>query len=194
MNQLRLPEWNSQGFLPAILPGEEGHSRNRSPYVISCSELVERFGSSNKRLKILQGFLSYRKKLHELGLVQGMQWLDGSFVENIEVLEDRDPNDIDVVTFAHMPAGENQKSLFEANESLFSHATARSKYKVDGYYIFLDVQANQNFIKQITYWYSMWSHTRSEQWKGFLQLDLNNTDDAQASELLTSLLESADEK
>ena len=93
-----------------------------------------------------------------------------------------------------MPSGESQKSLLEANQSLFNHATAKLNYKVDGYFIFLDGQANQNFIKRITYWYSMWSHTRSEQWKGFLQLDLNNTDDAQASELLTSLLESADEK
>ena len=42
---------------------------------------------------LLQGFLNYRKKLHELGLVQGVQWLDGSFVENIEVLESRAPND-----------------------------------------------------------------------------------------------------
>lgn len=103
MIQLRLPEWNSQGFLPAIMPGEAGHSLNRSPYTISCVELVERYGSSIKRLEILKGFLNYRKKLHDLGLVQGVQWLDGSFVENIEVLEGRAPNDIDVVTFANMP-------------------------------------------------------------------------------------------
>ncbi len=40
----------------------------------------------------------------------------------------------------------------------------------------------------------MWSHTRSEQWKGFLQLDLNNADDDSAYELLSSLQESADEQ
>ena len=40
----------------------------------------------------------------------------------------------------------------------------------------------------------MWSHTRSEQWKGFVQLDLNNTDDDQAYELLSSLQENVDEQ
>lgn len=194
MTQLRLPEWNSQGFLPAILPGEAGHSLNRSPYAISCIELVERFGSSIKRLEILQGFLNYRKNLHMLGLVQGVQWLDGSFVENIEVLEGRAPNDIDVVTFANMPEGESQKSLLDSNSSLFIPTAIRQTYKVDGYCIFLDGQANQNFIKQVTYWYSMWSHTRSKQWKGFLQLDLNNTNNDQAFESLSSLWESVDEQ
>lgn len=194
MTQLRLPEWNSQGFLPPILPGEQGHSLNRSPYTISCLELVKRFGSSVERLSILQGFLNYRKKLHELGLVQGVQWLDGSFVENIEALESRAPNDIDVVTFADMPEGENQRSLVEGNTEVFLPTAAKQAYKVDGYCIFLDGQANQSFIKQVTYWYSMWSHTRSEQWKGFLQLDLNNADDDLASELLTSLQENADEQ
>lgn len=193
MTQLRLPEWNSQGFLPAILPGEAGYSLNRSLYAISCIELVERFGSSIKRLEILQGFLNYRKNLHALGLVQGVQWLDGSFVENIEVLEGRAPNDIDVVTFANMPEGESQKSLLDNNSSLFIPTAIRQTYQVDGYCIFLDGQANQNFIKQVTYWYSMWSHTRSKQWKGFLQLDLNNTDDDQAFESLSSLRESVDE-
>lgn len=38
----------------------------------------------------------------------------------------------------------------------------------------------------------MWSHTRNEQWKGFLQLDLNNTEDTQAFELVNAMLESID--
>lgn len=194
MTQLHLPEWNSQGFLPPILPGKKGHSISRSPYAISCMELVSRFGTNAQRRSILQGFLDYRKQLHELGLVQGMQWLDGSFVENIEALENRAPNDIDVVTFANMPEGENQRSLAGRNSEIFSPAAAKQAYKVDGYCIFLDGQANQSFIQQVTYWYSMWSHTRSEQWKGFLQLGLNNADDDLACELLSSLQENADEQ
>lgn len=194
MTQLRLPEWNSQGFLPAVLPGEQGHSLNRSPYAISCVELVRRFGSSVERLSILQGFLNYRKRLHGIGLVQGVQWLNGSFVENIEVLENRAPNDIDVVTFASMPHGETQKSLIAHNKEIFLPAQTKDAYKVDGYCIFLDGQASQVFIKQIAYWYSMWSHTRSKQWKGFLQLELNNEDDDSAYELLSFLQGKADEQ
>lgn len=119
MPQLHLPEWNSQGFLPPILPGEKGHSLSRSPYAIGCMELVSCFGTNAQRRSILQGFLDYRKQLHELGLVQGMQWLDGSFVENIEALESRAPNDIDVVTFANIPVGESQKSLVSRNYEYF---------------------------------------------------------------------------
>lgn len=194
MPQLHLPEWNSQGFLPPILPGEKGHSISRSPYAISCMELVSRFGTNAQRRSILQGFLNYRKQLHELGLVQGMQWLDGSFVENIEALENRAPNDIDVVTFANIPAGESQASLVKRSNGFFAPNAAKKAFNVDAYYVFLGEKADQGFIKQITYWYSMWSHTRSEQWKGFLQVDLNNTDDEAAVELLSSLQENADEQ
>lgn len=194
MPQLHLPEWNSQGFLPPILPGEKGHSLSRSPYAINCMELVSRFGTNAQRRSILQGFLDYRKQLHALGLVQGMQWLDGSFVENIEALESRAPNDIDVVTFANIPVGESQKSLVNRNMSIFTNAETKRAFNVDAYYVFLGEKADQGFIKQITYWYSMWSHTRSEQWKGFLQVDLNNTDDESAVELLSSLQENADEQ
>lgn len=31
------------------------------------------------------------------------------------------------------------------------------------------------------YWYSLWSHRRNGQWKGYLQIDLLPTDDATAS-------------
>lgn len=192
MIQIQSPNWSNQGFLPAIMPGAEGHSLNRSPYNISCVELVERFGNSFERLEILHGFFTYRKQLHDLGLVQGVQWLDGSFVEHIELLENRAPNDIDVVTFANLPEGASQISLADTNKHLFKQREIKQTYKVDAYYIFLEGKVNLNFIKQVTYWYSMWSHTRNEQWKGFLQLDLNNTEDTQAFELVNAMLESID--
>lgn len=78
--------------------------------------------------------------------------------------------------------------------SIFTNAETKKAFNVDAYCVFLGEKADQGFIKQITYWYSMWSHTRSEQWKGFLQVDLNNTDDESAVELLNSLQENADEQ
>ncbi|WP_414651656.1 DUF6932 family protein [Hafnia paralvei] len=35
-----------------------------------------------------------------MGLAEGFQWVDGSFTENIELIERRTPNDVDVVTFS----------------------------------------------------------------------------------------------
>jgi hypothetical protein len=37
------------------------------------------------------------------------------------------------------------------------------------------------------YWYSMWSHRRSQLWKGFVQVALTADDDAAAAATLASL-------
>lgn len=92
-------EWNNLGVLPPIYPGDLGHSPNRSPYPINMSKIVSILGFSEPRQAILQGLLNYRAALYDLGIVQGFQWIGGSFVEDIERLECRNPNDVDVVTF-----------------------------------------------------------------------------------------------
>ncbi|MCL2004836.1 MAG: hypothetical protein FWG73_01615 [Planctomycetaceae bacterium] len=85
--------------MPPIAMGEAGNSLNRSPYRIGLSEFVDYFSYSKQRIEILDGFLRFREGLHKSGLSSGFQWLNGSFLENIEDLESRHPNDIDVVTF-----------------------------------------------------------------------------------------------
>ena len=35
-------------------------------------------------------------------------------------------------------------------------------------------------IESSTYWYSLWSHTRDGQWKGYLQVELANVEDETA--------------
>jgi hypothetical protein len=62
-------------------------------------DLVTRFATTPERQAIIAGLLAYRHALHATGLVRGFQWLDGSFAEHVEVIEQRPPNDIDVVTF-----------------------------------------------------------------------------------------------
>ena len=100
--------------LPPVAPGELGNSWFRSPYGIGLPEFVDRFSSSKERIAILDGFLRFRNELHEVGFVSGFQWLDGSFLENIEDLEDRHPNDLDVVTFYTMPTARSQPCKFSA--------------------------------------------------------------------------------
>lgn len=98
-----IPEWNEQGVLPPIRPGAGPTSADRAPYRVSLQQLVTRFAISPERAAILQGFLNYRAALHAAGIIVGFQWIGGSFVEDIETVEGRAPNDMDVVTLCAAP-------------------------------------------------------------------------------------------
>ena len=43
-------------------------------------------------------------------------------------------------------------------------------------------------IRQISYWYSMWSHRRDGVWKGFIQVSLDPTEDILALQTLAAKL------
>lgn len=107
-----IPSWNNEGLLPAV-DVTAPTSANRAPYAVSLSDFVMRFSTSAERIEILEGFLKYRAALHAVGLIAGFQWVDGSFVENVEICprRRRSPHDVDVVTFYEMPVGATQSSL-----------------------------------------------------------------------------------
>ncbi len=85
-------------MLPPVNP-DDATGPERSPYPVSLVDLVLRFSTSPERRKILNGLLRFRQELHAIGLISGFQWIDGSFIEDIEFLEERAPQDVDVVTF-----------------------------------------------------------------------------------------------
>lgn len=170
-------------MLPAIDPaGAPNSLPARSPYRTSLVNVVLHFNTSPERLAILEGFLNFRAVLHKLGLVKGFQWLDGSMLEEIEKLESRAPNDVDVVTFYWLPAGKSQADVFAAAAG--SLTDTKAKYRVDAYLVDLAGQA-ETLVSQSRYWYSMWSHRRNGLWKGYLEVDLDPADDAAARKNLT---------
>ncbi len=169
-----------------------GFSPERSPYRVALDALVQRYATSEKRQKILGGFLCYRAELHAIGLVRGFQWLDGSFLEQVEVLENRPPNDMDVVTFSYMPTDESQETLLSKNSRLFNPRTSKTDYWVDGYVTFLGPDELESLVERMTYWYSLWSHRRNQAWKGFLQIDLAPDKDANAKEILNAIENNGD--
>ena len=181
-----LPHWSGSGVLPPVWPGESGGSPKRSPYRVSLAEFTERFAASPDRIAILGGLLCFRKKIHELGMVSGFQWLDGSFLERIELLEYRSPRDLDVVTFFEMPCGETQGSLAQKDKRLFEPGFLKKTYAVDGYFCELGGPVDAQQIRRIAYWYSMWSHRRDGLWKGFVQVDLDPSQDDSAQEILNA--------
>jgi hypothetical protein len=184
-----IPLWNLAGLIPPIRPGEEGHGTDRSPYNATFSEVIEHFGVTPDRLAILTGLLEYRQALYGIGITAGFQWLDGSFVENVETLKERSPNDIDVVTFFRLPGGQTQDGLFEQAQHLFDIQQTKQQYRVDGYPMILGEQLEDWHVDQISYWYSMWSHTRDGNWKGFVRVGLDPDGDEAASQLLQDMQE-----
>jgi hypothetical protein len=184
MHQIPIPRWNARGVLPPI-DFANPTSLYRSPYPVSLLELVVRFGTTTTRRSILQGFLAYRAELHKAGLDAGFQWLDGSFTENLETAERRAPKDIDLVSFLEGSAQLHDATI-AANDA-FDRSRAKTHYLVDGYFVELDALPSHEVVSWSAYWYSMWSHRRNQDWKGFLQVDLAPTEDKRALRRLASL-------
>lgn len=182
MPTVAIPAWSPQGVLPPI-NSLNATSADRSPYEVTLLDLVMRFATSQARCQILQGFLAYRSELHAMGLQQGLQWIDGSFAEHVEMLEQRAPKDVDVVSFVHVPANFNPSP---PQLLVLDHDQAKLAYLVDAYFVEINLLPPDNLIKQSTYWYSMWSHRRNQAWKGYLQVDMSPADDAVAQAWLTA--------
>jgi hypothetical protein len=180
-----IPAWNSAGVLPPIRPNATGSSPERSPYLVDLVMLFDRFTTSPERMAILDGLLRFRANLHAAGITSGFQWLDGSFLEQVEALEGRAPRDMDVVTFYELPSGLDQRALLQKHPDKFDHPRIKTSYSIDAYFMMLGNPLNAAFIQEISYWYSMWSHRREGLWKGFVQVDLDPSQDDDARAVLT---------
>jgi len=144
-----IPAWNSIGVLPPVSPDASGHSSERSPYVVSIREVINFFGFTKKRRSILRGVLNYRKALYQARITKGFQWIDGSFTENVETLQNRDPSDLDVVTFFHLPQGINQREFFQKHSHLFKRDQLKEKYQVDNYTCLLGEPMESRHVQQV---------------------------------------------
>lgn len=185
-----IPKWNSRGVLPADIeesPKPPYEVTTVSPYQVSLSDMIARFSVTQVRRRLLKGLLSFRAELHDAGLEQGFQWIDGSFVENVEETRNRPPGDIDVVTFFHIPENETQYSLVERFPNIFSPEYIFENYGIDSHYLPLDKEHLDTIVSLSAYWNSLWSHTEDNRWKGYLQVDLGSSGDAQAREELERL-------
>jgi hypothetical protein len=171
-----IPVWTAEGVLPPI-DATNPTSSHRAPYPVSLYDVVVRFGTSPARCAILEGFLNHRAALHANGYRSGFQWLDGSFMEDIEVLESRIPKDMDVVSFVQAP---QPASPSAEDQQALDHDLAKAKFHVDHYFVEIDVVPPRELTFWSAYWYSMWSHRRTRAWKGFLQVELDPNADANA--------------
>lgn len=178
---VQIPQWTAEGVLPPM-DAANPTSTTRAPYPVSLYDVVARFATSPARCAILDGYLRHRAALHALGYRVGFQWLDGSFMEDVETREARTPNDIDVVTFLDAPGAGVPGP---GDDDALDHAASKRRFKVDSYLIELDQTPPRELAFWSAYWYSVWAHRRNQVWKGFLQVDLAPGEDAAARHWLT---------
>jgi hypothetical protein len=180
-----IPKFTHDGVLPPFVgpDGPGGGAHDMSPYPATASEVVATLGDSDERKEILRGWLQHRADLRALGFVHGFQWLDGSFVE------EKEPKDLDVVSFFYRPAGLADPTalvrLMGANPSVFVRPLVKRAYHVD--FLPIDLDGSPEGLVGLTrYYLGLFSHRRNDYvWKGMLQVSLEDpADDALALALL----------
>lgn len=177
-----IPPFGPSGVLPPYVGTSPADRAQNSPYPVAMTEIVNRFATSAQRVAILNGLLDYRAALGGLGIAQGFQWIDGSFVEDCETIRQRPPGDVDIVTFAYRPAhahdDQSWGALFGANIPLFDPDQTKATFKCDAYYV--DLLKFPHFVVADTaYFNGLFSHQRdTAQWKGMLRVMLQSDDDA----------------
>jgi hypothetical protein len=161
-----------------------------SPYQTTIDEFVTRFNATGERREILRGLLTFRQRMRALGF-GGWQWLDGSFLEDVETNEGRAPRDLDIVTFSPLPATVRTLALpallvwRDQNLDVFDPDQAKANYRCDARYVDLGT-GPYNVVSQARYWFGLFSHQRvTAIWKGMLEIELPQNDvDANARQIV----------
>ncbi|MFN7653115.1 MAG: DUF6932 family protein [Cyclobacteriaceae bacterium] len=174
-----------------VLPPHVGDPRlpnELSPYPCTTLELCQRFATSVERKEILLNFLRFRSILRSHNLSNGFQWLDGSFLENVEMIEGRAPRDLDVVTIFYGYDFMFQNNLITNFPEFQDFNLSKTNFKLDHYPF--DASWNPLLtVEYSRYWVQLFSHNRNSVWKGMLSIELNTpTIDNDANVYLTSVI------
>lgn len=184
-----IPAHNQSGVIPPFAPGTSPAALgSTSPYKSSMLEVAERFSIGSVRTGLLRGLIDYRSELRKEGIVSGFQWIDGSFVEDIERNKGRPPSDIDVITFAYRPNKYTHQPEWQdfvrRRLDLFSPAESKKNYKCDAYFVDMNLSP-EVLVRRTIYWFGLFSHQRdSFLWKGMLEVPL--CDDTEALSYLSN--------
>ena len=150
-----IPNWDSKAVIPIVRPvrpQEQALPENRSPFEATMTQVVERFALTPQRGGLIHNLIEYREALYAAGITDGFQWIDGSSVEDVETRprpgQPPRPNDIDIVTFYHLPGQQTPETI-----ELFNVSVTSQRFNVDGYGIQLGLNLTANDVESITYWY-----------------------------------------
>jgi len=176
-----IPAHNQSGVLPPYLGSSPTKRNLMAPYKVTLLEVAQHFSTSSIRCAIIAGLVSYRSELINAGITSGFQWLNGSFVENIEKNKGRPPSDVDIITFAHRPAiyKEQQKwsDFVKSRPDIFYPEESKKRYRCDAYYVDMSLPP-ETIISRTQYWFGVFSHQRDTfLWKGMLEVPLSQDQD-----------------
>jgi len=181
-----IPDFDHNLVLPPHL-GDPVDLNQLSPYRCTTVDLFRKLGKTPERKAILDRFLDFRDRLRAAGLTNGFQWIDGSFLEDIETREGRAPNDLDVVTVYWGYDLAFQTSLMTSFPEVANPPLAKANYSLD-HYPFDAGHSPIMTLEQTRYWILLFSHNRLGIWKGMLQIDLDTpTEDGVARQELAAL-------
>ena len=185
-----IPPFNHNNVLPPYHGVNPANPDEQSPYKCTIMEFCQRFAISEQRKKILKGFIQFRLKCNEIGITEGFQWIDGSFIEDIMASDRREPNDIDVVSFLfNLTSIPNLSTeIINKFQEFIYPSLSKSNYYVDHYI----VEADKNPITTISavkYWNQLFGHNRKGIWKGMVKIPFYPTSakDTDALNFLNSL-------
>lgn len=185
-----VPAFDARGLMPPFLGGS-AVTKDRAPYEATMQEVVASLGTSQARRDLIMGLLDYRGLLTNLGYLQGVQFIDGSFTENVELRESRDPGDIDVFSYLVRPGKYQNPAAWAAigfvewSNEIVDRIRNKQRFRLDTYAIAVDQHGPLRLIVETSYWYSLFAHKKvSHEWKGFLRVRLSAADDAAARALL----------
>lgn len=181
-----VPDFDHNGVIPPHL-GNPAVLADLSPFPSTSVELCEALGMTPERRAILQGLLNLRHLLRHVGLGQGFQWLDGSFMEDVEHAQNRAPGDIDVVTFVAYPLNAAFLQPGAPGAVLSDHAGVKNQFNVDHFVVNL-IWPGDVIVEYTRYWAGLFSHSKATGvWKGMLRLELDAAaDDAAAAQILAA--------
>jgi hypothetical protein len=178
-NFMIIPNFAPNGTLPPFIDGSPTDPAKRSPFGATMYQLIDRFCTTSHRAILLKGLNAYRKHLFEGGFVTGYQWIDGSFVEDVENTRGRPPGDIDVVTLFNRPLKyqHDATSWFSAYSSVlhakyFETRNMKPVYKCDTFAIDLDA-GHISLVRDTMYWGGLFTDIRgSSEKKGIVSIPL----------------------
>ncbi|MFY8322352.1 DUF6932 family protein [Pseudomonas aeruginosa] len=180
---LVIPALNQSGVLPPFIQ-EFGptSSAAMAPYGTSMAAVASRFTSTPERKAIFEGLLNFREQLRQAGLVEGFQWLAGSYLEDCERYRGRPPKDVDIVTFARRPTGMEEMTAWQGfvqqNMHVFDKRLIKDTHMCDSYHVDLSLPT-EAIVSSTRFWFGLFSHQRDTYlWKGILAVPLIDDDEA----------------
>lgn len=183
-----IPDFDKNNVLPPYLGKTPTERSMQSPYRTDIMEVCKHFCTSPARINILRGYVQFRLDTISHGIFDGIQWIDGSFVENIEVSDSRDPHDIDIVSMLAINDPSEELRIVRTYPEFASPILSKKKYFVDHYPVVVN-RSPLSTLQDVKYWIQLFGHNRKGVWKGMLELPMyrDTTIDTQAMNFLNSI-------